>query len=86
MISQGLLLPESILHSAWFGALSTFVAVNTVIFLTLAIVKIMPVMHPGRWFQKPYLRAQTRSIYPDAVEVERSPRARLKGFRPRPRR
>ncbi len=36
----GILLPESIMRSHWFAALSMFVAVNTVLYLTLAVITV----------------------------------------------
>ena len=57
-------LPESILGAHWFAVLSTFVAINTILYVSMSIFKILP---------KPYLsdvvrphgrRAETRSIYP----------------------
>ncbi|WP_218938045.1 hypothetical protein [Actinomyces culturomici] len=67
-MNHGLLFPESILTTPWFAALSAFVALNTIVFLTLAILKILPVVRPGAWFRRPYKRSETRSIHPDAVE------------------
>ncbi len=58
-------LPESILGAYWFAVLSTFVAINTILYVSMSMFKILP---------KPYLsdvvrphgrRAETRSIYPD---------------------
>ena len=63
------LLPESILGARWFAVLSTFVAINTILYVSMSIFKILP---------KPYLsdvlrpngrRAETRSIHPDGYSV-----------------
>lgn len=35
-------LPASVLETAWFGALATFVAINTVIFATLSLLQLLP--------------------------------------------
>ncbi len=58
-------LPESILGTPWFAVLSTFVAINTILYVSMSIFKILPkpylsdvVRHHGR-------RAETRSIYPN---------------------
>lgn len=67
-MTTGILLPESTLMTDWFVILSAFVAINTVIYVTLALLKSLPQMHPRRWVQRPYRRAQTRSIYPDEPE------------------
>lgn len=59
------LLPESILGAHWFAVLSTFVAINTILYVAMSVFKVLP---------KPYLsdvvrphgrRAETRSIYPN---------------------
>lgn len=62
----GLLLPESTLHSHWFVVLTAFVAVNTLVYVTLSVVKSLPRIHLGDWLPRRYTRRQTRSIYPDA--------------------
>lgn len=60
----GLLLPESILQSDWFSALATFVAVNTLIYVAFAAIKIFPAPRftRGRGRSR---RVETRSIHPD---------------------
>lgn len=67
-LAQGILLPESVLQSTWFAVLSAFVAINTVMFVALAIAKILPKLYPRDWLPRNYTRAETRSIHPDAVE------------------
>ncbi|MCL2423107.1 MAG: hypothetical protein FWD11_04310 [Micrococcales bacterium] len=64
---EGVLLPAQVLHTSAFGTLSTFVAVNTVMFTALAVAKLLPRLHPGSWFRSHNQRAETRSIYPDHV-------------------
>lgn len=61
----GLLLPEGLMHTRWFAILSTFVAVNTVLYLTLAIIKILPKAYLSDWVDHRNRRAETRSIYPE---------------------
>jgi hypothetical protein len=68
-MSAGLLasvLPESIMHSAWFAALTMFVAINTVLYLTLSIVKLLPKAYLSDWVDQRNRRGETRSIYPEA--------------------
>ncbi|WP_220793062.1 hypothetical protein [Nocardioides stalactiti] len=60
----GLLLPEETLHQTWFLVLAGFVAVNTVVYVTLAIAKALPRVYVADWFPKKYLRGETRGIYP----------------------
>ncbi len=66
----GLLLPESVLGSEWFAVLSVFVAINTVMYVGLAVAKILPKLYPRDWLRRTYLRAETRSIHPEASESE----------------
>ena len=42
----GVLLPEAVLNSPWFAVLAGFVAVNTVVYVCLAVFKMLP---PPRW-------------------------------------
>ncbi|NHI19637.1 hypothetical protein H9L10_00905 [Phycicoccus endophyticus] len=63
-----MLLPESVLSSDWFAVLAVFVAVNTVMYVGLAVAKVFPKLYPRDWFSRRYTRAQTRSIHPDATE------------------
>ena len=65
-------LPQSIMHGPWFAALSMFVAINTIIYLTLAIIKLLPKAYLSDWVTQRNRRAETRSIYP---EVEAGPSA-----------
>ena len=42
VLAQGILLPSEVLYSGWFQALALFVAVNTLVFAALALVKLVP--------------------------------------------
>lgn len=66
MVPDGILLPHSVLFSAWFGILTAFVAVNTVMYVALAITKLLPPMHPMGWFRRYNTRSETRNIDPNA--------------------
>jgi hypothetical protein len=61
----GIVLPQSIMHTPWFAVLSVFVAINTVLYLTLAIIKLLPKAYLSDWVDRRNRRAETRSIYPD---------------------
>jgi hypothetical protein len=61
----GILLPSSVLQSGWFGVLAAFVALNTVIYVVLALAKALPKRTLGDWLPRRHLRAETRSIWPD---------------------
>lgn len=70
---SGLLLPESILHAQWFGVLATFVAINTVMYGALALAKTLPKVYVADWIRSRKQRSQTRSIYPDGLQVPETP-------------
>ena len=59
-------LPQSFMHDPWFATLSMFVAINTVLFLTLAIIKLLPKAYLSDWVDQRNRRSETRSIYPDS--------------------
>lgn len=61
------LVPESVLHSEWYAVLATLVALNTLAYVALAFVKLLPAVHPGEWLHSRERRAEDRSIYPDAI-------------------
>ena len=61
-----ILLPESAMHSQWFDVLSMFVAVNTVLYLTLAIIKLLPKIYLSDWINLRNRRGESRSIYHDS--------------------
>lgn len=65
IVEAGFLLPESLLYSDWFSILATFVAINTVIYVVLGIIKVLPRVRLGRRGGASR-RSETRSIHPDA--------------------
>ena len=44
----GILLPTSTLSEGWFAALAVFVALNTLVFATLSVLKLLPKWHRRR--------------------------------------
>lgn len=62
---QGLLLPESTLASPWFGVLAAFVALNTIMYVGLAVAQILPKVHLSDLIGRRGRRSETRSIHPD---------------------
>jgi len=62
----GVVLPQSVMSSQWFAVLSVFVAVNTVLYVTLSIIKLLPKAYLSDWVDHRNRRVETRSIYPDA--------------------
>ena len=41
-ILAGILLPDDVLGSGWFHALAAFVAINTLVYATLSLAKLIP--------------------------------------------
>jgi hypothetical protein len=55
--------------------------INTVMFLALAILKLMPKLHISDWITSRNRRAETRSIHPDLPDSDQP----ATGTRPAPR-
>ncbi|HEX7716694.1 MAG TPA: hypothetical protein VF416_05360 [Marmoricola sp.] len=68
VVPQGVLLPESVVQSAPFKVLAAFVAINTLIYGTLAAAKALPKVYAPAWFGGRNRRAQNRSIFPEPPE------------------
>ncbi|WP_217178775.1 hypothetical protein [Streptomyces sp. AC495_CC817] len=66
MIPTGILLPQEWMQTDWFGVLATFVAVNTLIYVVLGLIKIIPKFGLRRTYTGASRRSETRSIHPDA--------------------
>ncbi|KSU66235.1 hypothetical protein AS038_10570 [Arthrobacter sp. NIO-1057] len=60
-----MILPESVLLSDWFAVLASFVAINTVLYLVLALVKMLPVIRVKSTRGRER-RSETRNIDPEA--------------------
>ncbi len=52
-------------HPAILNILAAFVAINTLMYVCLAILKMMPRIHLPRGLRRPYSRSETRSIFPN---------------------
>lgn len=61
----GILLPETFLSSPFVTVLATFVAINTVMYLSLAVAKLLPKVYLSDYVTSAERRAENRSIYPD---------------------
>lgn len=61
-VPTGILLPETFLQSEFFQVLATFVAINTLMYVTLAIAKMLPRVYPGDWFNRRNRRREPRGI------------------------
>jgi hypothetical protein len=60
----GILLPESFLRSEGFAILAAFVAINTVIYVALAIAKMLPKVYVADWIDHRDRRGEHRGIDP----------------------
>lgn len=65
-VHSGILLPAEVLSSEWFSVLATFVAINTVVYLVLGVIKILPKVRLRPQHNGASRRSETRSIHPDA--------------------
>jgi hypothetical protein len=61
----GRLLPAEILTTPFFQFLSSFVAINTVMFAALAIAQMLPKVYFSDFVSRRGRRKETRSIHPD---------------------
>ncbi len=64
-VPAGILLPQELLNADWFGVLATFVAINTVIYVVLGMIKLLPKLRMPQ-YRGASRRSETRSIHPDA--------------------
>jgi hypothetical protein len=67
-VPAGILFPNEWLQSEWFAVWASFVALNTLVYVALAISKMLPKVHVSDvWYHLRGLnrRTETRSIYPD---------------------
>jgi hypothetical protein len=70
----GILLPDSVLTTPFFAIFSAFVGINTVIYVSLAVAKILPKLYPTDWAGGRSRRARDRSIY--GLDLNPAPPAR----------
>ncbi|QSR29211.1 hypothetical protein CFI00_01580 [Nocardioides sp. S5] len=63
---MGVLLPDSILRHEAIAVLAAFVAINTIVYVTLSVAKMLPKVYVSDWLSTRNRRAETRSIHPDA--------------------
>lgn len=74
-IGTGILLPDRVLFTDSFKILATFVALNTLMYAALALLKLVPRKRLGARPRGRNRRRENRSIYPDPGEegVDRVP-------------
>jgi hypothetical protein len=61
-LPSGVMLPQSTLDDPWLAVLATFVAINTLMYASLAVAKMLPKVYPGDWFDRSRRRVTDRSI------------------------
>ncbi|MEC5184228.1 hypothetical protein RCH12_001690 [Cryobacterium sp. MP_3.1] len=59
----GILLPDSAVATHFFAIFSAFVGINTVIYVVLAVAKILPKIYLTDWLGGRNRRSVDRSIY-----------------------
>ncbi|MBK5221353.1 MAG: hypothetical protein JJE52_00440 [Acidimicrobiia bacterium] len=64
-VLAGLVFPEGLMQTPWFADLSAFVSINTVAYVTLAIIKTLPKAYLSDWVDRRERRTENRSIFPD---------------------
>jgi hypothetical protein len=66
IVIGGILLPAEVLQSEFFAVLAAFVAINTIMYVTLAIAKILPRIYVSDVVHRRNRRRQPRGIAPPA--------------------
>ena len=64
LVPLGILFSQDVLRSHAFQFLAAFVAANTIMYVTLAVAKMLPKVNPGDWRPGRQRRGERRSIYP----------------------
>lgn len=67
-VPAGILLPETFLQSEFFQVMATFVAITTLMYVTLAIATMLHRVHPGDWFARRNRRREPRGVIPPPPE------------------
>ena len=62
----GILLPEGVLTSGPVAVLAAFVALNTIMYVSLAVAKMLPKVYFSDLVTHRNRRRETRGIHPDA--------------------
>jgi hypothetical protein len=65
LVPLGILFSQDVLQSGAFQFLAAFVAVNTIMYVTLAVAKILPKVYLSDWLAGRSRRSETRSIHPE---------------------
>ena len=69
LVPLGILFSQDVLDSHAFQFLAAFVAANTIMYVTLAVAKMLPKVHLSSWRPGRHRRGETRSIHPEHPEA-----------------
>ena len=61
----GILFSQDVLRTGAFQFLAAFVAVNTILYVALAVAKMVPKFYVSDWTAARRRRRETRSIHPE---------------------
>jgi hypothetical protein len=64
---SGIVLPTEFLDTEFFQVLASFVALNTLIYVAVAIGSMLPKVYVSDFVHGRNRRKETRSIYPDGA-------------------
>lgn len=67
-VPAGILLPETFLQTEFFQVLAAFVAINTLMYVTLAIAKMLPRIYVSDIVRRRNRRREPRGIIPPSPE------------------
>jgi hypothetical protein len=67
LVPLGILFSPEVLRSGAFQFLASFVAVNTIMYVALAVAKMLPKVYLSDWSSGRSRRGETRSIHPEDV-------------------
>jgi len=70
---MGAISPSVVMHTEWFAVLTAFVALNTIMYVALAVAKVLPKLYVSDWIRSQNRRSQTRSIYPEGYAAAPQP-------------
>ena len=85
VVPMGMLLPDSILKNEFIAVLAAFVAINTVVYVTLAVAKMLPKFYLRDWLASATGARRPAASTPTPRSADRGRPARH-APRPAPRR
>jgi len=80
VVPMGVLLPDSILRNDFIAVLAAFVAINTIVYVTLAVAKILPKFYLRDWLGDPQHPPRRRHRRADRRHAQGPPRAAASSY------